>query len=276
MKKFISCAISILIVFSGVATCTQDVNSGYVSGSLGYCHMAITHAGEKAKVNHILGILNYKHKNHNDIFVDVKGMYGGGLHGGKHKYKDATDAVDLKTFVHQFGIQGRFGWMFPFGQEEEFGIVPYLGVGYFGDKGSVSKSETLKEKEFYGKIKTHGFYVPVGVLLEWKVVPKFVVGLYTQVEYVFDFKMESRGYKCTNETGPVVEKVSKNYMIKNTFSYFIELPMTYKLTEEWDVFVVPCYGFIETKLKETTSHILHSKASKLHGYSANLGVGYSF
>ena len=278
MKKLIGCIVVALVTLAGSAIFAQDdglvitdrEGPSRVYGGFGIYHAEVKHAGEKVALNPIFGVLGYTYKSPDDFFADIKGSWGGGKFDGKYKYEGASSAVTMKGFKHSFDMIGRFGWMFPFGQEEEFGVTPFLGLAYFNDKDTISKNSSLINEEFYGKVTTYGYYIPVGVLVEWKVIPEFTVGLCAQINYTISTKVDPKGTKGDGSTVS-----GSTHKMKKAFGWAVELPMTYQLTSEWDVSLVPSYEFGKLKPKQTSSYPIH-KEYKLHDYGARLEAGYSF
>jgi hypothetical protein len=283
MKKFIGCMVALFVTASSFAAFAQEdeliindkAGPSRVYGGFGLGHVAL----KKITSNSFFGLLGYKYCDREDFYIDVKGGWGAGKFDGKMKFEGENRASHVKGFAHPFDLVGRFGWMFGFGQEDEFGVAPFIGVGYFNNKSTFKYPGTAAVaylNDFYGKTKTHGYTVPFGVALDWKVVPEFTVGLTAQIDWLFSGKAETEGSVCALESGsttsyewPAVTK--ETVKLKKKFNMSFELPMTYQLTSEWDVSLVPHFSKSDIEPKATTCH-----KPKTTAYGARLEVGYSF
>lgn len=263
MKKLIGC-VAALAMFVGGALWAQQADDqtdvkvatragdSRVFAGVDWNHNRGKQGTDKMSGNPWGGVVGYEYIEADYLYFHVKGYWGGG------RMKGTEGGSEARSYDHAWFVDGRIGWMFGLGQENEFGIAPYVGIGY----DTVRASFNLPSEQ---KIKEYGWWLPFGIYFDWNVVPEFNIGLNAQCRWDFNQKMEVKsGTNAGNSTKG-----------KHRFNWLFELPLKYQLTSEWDLNLVPYYMH-ERFVPKTNTTAFGTDHMKDTIWGARLELGYSF
>ena len=213
------------------------------------------------------GWLGYEYNRPWATYFSVRGYYGGGS-GSRNS---------INYFSHNWFVEGRIGYQFTFGQEDQFSFTPYAGYGFYESKTrksteSLSHSYTVdgvdvttsyNESRGQGKITQQD--INVGVCFNWMFMDKFSVGL--TVQAMIDVKTKTQDSQrfqdtvvtetLTNNTWSQVgtTDLSRSASGDGQVNWFVELPLMYHLDSAWDISLVPYYSWRKAKVKDYTYDI---------------------
>jgi hypothetical protein len=264
MNKISKC---ILMGFVALATCvssaiyavdTDDLFDGShrVFAGVGMSHDKTKQAGETTSGNPVEMTFGYDYNNHDGLYMFLKMSWNAGQFNGK------MDSKDYRSFNHGIELESRLGWYFC--MEQDIALIPYIGLGYNYDRIAIKKTTGING----GKIKSRGYYFPVGILAEWQFMPEFSIGLDVQAKFMFNTRMAVP----KNIIGTSDAEIIKG---KKMINWVIEMPLVYDLNEDVDLSLIPYYEMSEFKPR-ATSTFLGSNIMKSREYGARIEVGYNF
>ena len=215
------------------------------------------------------GWLGYEYNRPWATYFSVRGYYGGG-----------SGSKDNKNFfTHNWFVEGRLGYQFTFGQEDQFSFTPYAGYGYYESKTrksteSLSHSYTVNDvdttisyDESRGQAKVTQQDINVGVCFNWMLMDKFSVGLTAQAMMDVSTRAEA---SQTIQNSKVVENLtgverewtqdgvanlSRSGSGDSQVNWYFELPLMYHLDSAWDISLVPYYSWRKAKEKNTSVNV---------------------
>jgi hypothetical protein len=214
------------------------------------------------------GWLGYEYNRPWATYFSVRGYYGGGS-GSKD---------NNNFFTHNWFVEGRLGYQFTFGQEDQFSFTPYAGYGYYESKTRKSTESlshsytvngvdvTISYDESRGQAKVTQQDINVGVCFNWMLMDKFSVGLTAQAMMDVSTRAEASG---TIQNGKVVETLtgavewtqsgvkdlSRSGSGDSQVNWYFELPLMYHLDSAWDISLVPYYSWRKAKEKNTSVNV---------------------
>ncbi len=184
---------------------------------------------------------NYDYKEGGNIYGGLQARYAWGKVGGQR----GTDWNGV----------GRIGYGWDMGATQSWFLAPYLGAGY--------ESQRIR---FTTSSRVYFWYIPVGIMLDYRANPNFMVGL--KAEYGFMAGAKYKQYVAT--TG----KISAG----NRARYEIEVPFTYIFTDfsngHFDISLVPFWHGWRTGQK--TSGAITAPRLTVDMYGARLDFGWRF
>lgn len=186
----------------------------------------------------------YQFINRSDIFATAEGDWN----GGHLKKEDAALATDYRGYMHTFGAKGRVGYMWGMGNQDLFGVAPYLGIGYGGGRISVRGASTAA-----GRYEYRFWYVPVGLYMDFMISKDLSIGLFGEAQFAF-------GYRFWESTSGTVSG-------KNKVNWKVELPVTWQLTKTWDLQLTPFWKYYHLNPKGTTTYF-----TTTHDHSDEVGA----
>ena len=228
----------------------------------------------------------YEYMNANDIFFRAEGFWRGG--------KVESDEKDFSTFnvdgsaitvngkfdsyAHNYGANGRIGYMWDFGQEQQFAFAPYTGIGYYGQRASFSEGALTGTGDFLagqgGQWQARSWYVPVGVYLHYAMGEEFCVGLFAEAQFSFGNYIWEKFQTGTEDDGvtPTYAEATSNG--KNEVNWRVELPMTWQLTPRWDLQLSPYYQYSTLTSKDADNLGFGKNTFSDAGAYLELGVSF--
>ena len=123
------------------------------------------------------GWLGYEYNRPWATYFSVRGYYGGG--------RGTLDSINY--FSHNWFVEGRLGYQFTFGQEDQFSFTPYAGYGYYESKTRKSTesysrsytnangSVTINYDESRGQAKVTQQDINVGVCFNWMLMDNIII-----------------------------------------------------------------------------------------------------
>ena len=269
MKKLLGCIIAVfisIVAFTNLCALDEYKNNTtiregshrvFVSAD---CNHVIWKHGSygKTKANPWFASLGYNFKQRDDIYLHFSTIWGGGKYKGHGSY-------NFQSFNHALAIEGKIGFMFGLGNEKEFGVTPYLGMACLSKRVAVAQPNSFH-------LKNHSIAIPIGVLCDWDVTPEFNVALNVQARFNSSNKWKVRDCSASSGLIPGIKEKVKNHV-----NWYFEIPMTYQLTNEWDICFVPSYFNGKETIKDAVNSI--GTSSSVHKYSswgARIELGFSF
>lgn len=208
--------------------------------------------GNDASANPIGLILGFERCQRNDVYVYLRGFWGMGRFEGDRQH----------SFMHRWYANGRVGYMIGFGENDEFGLAPYVGLGYQQDIRSIHEPSNSKQR-------LKKWYLPAGLYFDWKVNEKFNVGANGQIIWAFNRK--NTVLSGTNEEDRVSYREHFNLLGELHFAYTMIENQNYAC----DLSLVPFYSFEKMTPRTTTTAFGSSPLSE-HCLGARLELGYWF
>jgi hypothetical protein len=198
------------------------------------------------------GMIGYEYSERSSLYFLARGMWGGGS-------GDTTqDDINYDFYTHPWFVGGRVGYQFGLGDSQEFGVTPFTGYFYNSGKSSLASIDGTVTGA-YTKVRKQS--IPVGVVLDWRLMPQFEVGL--SVEALINiWGRVSQGQDGVNET-------TDN--LKNKVDWSFEIPMTYHYDKEWDITLVPFYDWKDYKTKDN-----NGEKFTVSNLGLRLEAGYNF
>ncbi len=195
------------------------------------------------------GIVGYRYLMANDVYFLLKGTW----------VKGTNDNATDETNETLWNAEGRLGYTFDLGVNGNSTVSPYVGISRLDNKDTIKKLANVVITDQTSTLKA--WSVPVGLFFHWDVAPEFNIGLDLQGSWMFN----SKGVHTIAATDFSLKG-------KNTFNWAVELPLIYKMTEGWDLALVPYYSKLEFKDKDGTM----PHALKHTHMGARLEIGHSF
>jgi len=165
------------------------------------------------------GRTGFQYTEREDVFGTAEVTWN----GGSVTEKD-NGSVNFRGYAHTYGAKGRLGYMWGFGDNNEFGFAPYFGFGYGGSSMNVHDETVVS-----GKFSSRFWYAPIGVYFDWIACEDFSVGLFAEAQLAFGYRF------WESITGQSDVTVSG----KNEVNWKVELPITYQITKIWDLQFTP-------------------------------------
>jgi hypothetical protein len=228
---------------------------------------------ETIDLNIMSGWAGYEYSRPDATYLCLRGAWGGG--------KGDWDKSNEHVFEHQWFAEGRVGYQFSFGMDDEFGFTPYVGFSFHSTSSSeASKTRTVTDTAdnstltgtFSNKEKTRKQDVDVGILFNWNVMENWSVGL--NLEAFIDVWGRSKTdfdvsqVTIVNADGttlitPTTTDFSRTIHLKSEINWLAELPITYKVNSQWDFSFVPFYNWnkINPDLNNDTYTVTGSDAA---------------
>ena len=188
----------------------------------------------------------------------------GGNYSGSVNNLTINDTVinanffDANGYQSGWEVQSRLGWQFSIGDLNDFYVIPYLGYGFQKSKLSLAQDSFNTVQGV--KVHAYNSYIPLGVLLNWEMVPEFKVQCKIQLQFIFDGKIES-----------LYPDPISNQTLENHMNWVIELPLVYAMTEFWDMRLIPYFIYAEN-----SALYLGGLTEKNDIWGGRLEIGYYF
>lgn len=199
------------------------------------------------------GLVGFYTKVYDDLYAQVEGSWGGG------RIKGMNGSNSYQSFLHAWYVNALVGWEFDLDDQEEFGLMPYAGIGY----GTERFKESLPNNQ---KTRLRNWWVPFGLYFSWNATPDFTVGIDARGRWYFNRKMWVKD--GTTYGG-------QNVKSKGSFGWLVEIPLQFKVTDEWIFAVVPYYECDKFKPKTNTT-AFGNKDYKYSRWGGRLELGYLF
>ena len=243
MRKIVVCILLMVFSFTIYAQdydedfviVVKDKNEGRIFLGFDSHNTRIDQGNGKYSGTHIAGVLGYECKKQNDFYFYLRTLWGGG------HLKGTLGGASFSEYNHLSSTDGRLGWSFPYGQDEEYLITPYVGVAYDSDMKALGS----------GNFQGHHWWMLIAVNFDWRVFPELYLGLNLQSRW------KSRVTPADLISGD------------ESLDWLFEIPVTYKFNDIWSISFVPYY-FRARFEKSSDQHVTNRR------WGGRLETGYSF
>jgi hypothetical protein len=245
------------------------------------------------------GWLGYEYNRPWATYFFVRGVWGGG--SGDHE--------NLHAFTHNTFIEGRLGYQFTFGNEDQFSFTPYAGYSYIQNQTRLNPQsvsfitedgDTVELNVSDEKMVGRKQNISVGAFLNYLFMDKFSVGLNAQAM----INVQARLKTSTNieeitvisaaGSDPFIPddgNIGRTDSVNSNVDWLFELPIMYHLDSAWDFSLVPFYSwsnykidkhsvtnsFTENSTGDTfTFSSSHSGSTKVQDWGLRFEVGFRF
>ncbi len=166
----------------------------------------------------------YEHIKRCKFYWGGDALYGKGTLSGRSASED-----ELKSKFIDKSIEGRFGYTFQRKTGYKFAFTPFIGIGYAEECNNFISPSPLRVH-----FKLRFSYGVVGFLSKMSWSPCLDIGVNFKAKFLYDAK------NCVSHD-PDIDGL--RMLVKNQTHYRVELPMTYRKSENFFLSLVPFYEF---------------------------------
>ena len=171
-----------------------------------------------------------------------------------------------------FKLQWDFGYPWPI--RDNFVLTPYSGMGYrYWERGEakITAASYTNYKEVYS-----WGYIPVGLKIDYDINDRWRVGGNVAANFMFGGRMKA--YLSEVLAGPDLD-----FSLGNEVGWYAELPVTYRITNNWALTVTPWYEYSTTGQSDTqyfhyggSLYSTYEPSSKTNQFGISLSADLSF
>jgi hypothetical protein len=228
---------------------------------------------EKLKGNFWSAQGGFEWMEYDDVFFKAEASWRGGSIEGSAD----DDGEKDHAYSHDYGVKGRVGYMF---EMDTFGVAPYTGIGYQGQTMSFREDSNGGTGPAF---QSRMWYAPVGVYVHYGVNEEFSVGLFAEAQFTFANTIRETLYHPSASDPYYYDSLYSKGNSKVNFRF--ELPLTWNMTDRWDLQLTPYYQHSKMTAKEPldlldpsgnvlTSMQFHSVNNTDMGANLSLGVRF--
>ncbi len=167
-----------------------------------------------------------------------------------------------------FKLQWDFGY--PWAIRDNFVLTPYLGLGYrYWERGETSYPN-------YKEVYTWG-YIPVGLRIDYDINDKWRVGGNVAANFMFGGNMKAYLSELSRGAPDL------DFSLGNEVGWYAELPVTYRITNNWALTAAPWYEYSTIGRSDTkyfryggSLYSAYEPSSKTNQFGISLSADLSF
>jgi hypothetical protein len=218
--------------------------------------------------------LSYEYNKRNAFYLKIftEFSYGDDTYDGSDQMGNPLVFSDNN---HQFLFRGEIDVGYNFALSKSVAVKPYVGYGYRrwnrGQEAIIQGVATYQERYYW-------HYIPVGVLVEVNVNDRLTVEPNAGVRYMF----YGRATAELSEVDPGFNDPAMK--LGNRASYYVEMPIRYKLTNTWSIVLKPWFTYDQIGQSDPADLVYHGTvigtatepSSTAQQYGINLGLSAAF
>jgi hypothetical protein len=277
MKKLILIAVLMIISIPTFSQAASTAGSSLQLG-VGYRYfdykedlpaaLRSTESGWLPDVN-----LSYTYKKKSNFYARIYGDYASADITFDGTTMGGTPISFSDSHQKFFKFEADFGYAV--GVADNFLLIPYIGYGYrYWERGQARKTATYTtfEEDYSWS------YIPIGLKADYDINERWNIGGTIAINIMFNGKMKAYPSK-------VIAGVNDpEFDLGNKIGFYVDLPITYKLTSNWSIVGTPWYEYSEIGQSNnvnityggTVVGYAYEPGSKTNQYGFNLGASYSF